>query len=324
MKKTKKLTRVGSFSSEARRSCQVPLAQFADDVEVAIKVVVAKAVRDFFTPSKQESPVAMPLRPKSPVAVAQQSEPELIWNLVQELMRAKKAATVSTPPQPDSPFARSPQPESTVATSRLGESVPGEFLKHDAAFLLRLEETISRNPNMSDAWKRSTSELVRKLMQELLRTESREREGATVTASPQPESRAGVQPVVPEGFTRLGIVSDAPWFALVNGNKMVGRLLGKYGQPDVRSKTGTSYFYQVELSSPTTARFGRGEKAKFATATPGQVVNLNSSNSLAMLDDVAADVAKGVHHDVSIECLDKVPLADGNMIWRMVVSVKKV
>jgi hypothetical protein len=289
------------------------LAQFADDVEVAIKVVVAKAVRDFFTPPKQESPVATPLRPKSPVAAAQQSEPELIWNLVQELMRAKKAATVTTPPQPDSPSARSPRPESTVATSRL-----------DAAFLLRLEDAIRLDPNMSDAGKRSTSERLTKLVQEILRKDSKEREGATVAAPPQPESRAGVPPVVPEGFTRLGIVSDAPWFAHVNGNKMVGRLLGKYSRLDNRSKTGTSYFYQVELSSSTTARFGRGEKAKFATATPGQVVNLNSSNSLAMLDDVAADVAKGVHHDVSIECLDKVSLADGNTIWRMVVSVKKV
>jgi hypothetical protein len=145
----------------------------------------------------------------------------------------------------------------------------------------------------------------------------------TLRGPPVVEPSVVGQSAVPEGFTRLGFVSDAPWFALVAGNKMTGRLLGKYSRENVRVAAGRTYFYQVELTSPTLARFGKGERARFAEAGTGRVVSLNASPSLLALDALADDVVKGSVHHVSIECQNKIELMNGNTMWKMVVAVKK-
>lgn len=128
---------------------------------------------------------------------------------------------------------------------------------------------------------------------------------------------------VPEGFRRLGSVTAECWFALKEGNVVRGKLLGVYSRKDPRNKvTGTSEFFQVELSESCECRYGKGEKVTFKHAPVGTIINLNCNTKTEVLKDLMPDITRGAEFEIYVHCGKKLDLANGNTMWNMTPGSK--
>jgi len=139
---------------------------------------------------------------------------------------------------------------------------------------------------------------------------------ASKKSTPAPSNIARL----PEGFTRLGSVTAEAWFSLEPGNVMQGKLLGVFERADKRSKTGKSEFFQVELTTETQARYGRGQKATVKTAAVGSILNLNCGPKTSVLKDLMPDIRRGGDYEVYVNCKEKIDLQNGNTMWDMDVG----
>jgi hypothetical protein len=125
---------------------------------------------------------------------------------------------------------------------------------------------------------------------------------------------------LPEGFSRLGSVTAEAWFSLETDNVMQGKLLGVFTRDDKRSKTGKSEFFQIELTTSTQARYGRGQKAVVKTAEAGATVNFNCGPKSSVLKDLMNDIRRGAEYEVYVKVGEKLDLNNGNTMWDMVVG----
>lgn len=125
----------------------------------------------------------------------------------------------------------------------------------------------------------------------------------------------------PEGFKRLGSVTNAPWFSLKEGNILYGVLENVYARPDERApktkdgKMGSSKFFQVKLLEGCEVRTGRGEDAKVARANPGDVVNLNYGPKTKALEPLCPQILQGAEYHVWIKVLKKFKISAGRTMW---------
>lgn len=131
---------------------------------------------------------------------------------------------------------------------------------------------------------------------------------------------------VPEGFRRVGSVTNAPWFTLKKGNILRGLLENVYERPDERvpkEKGGKSKFFQVKLLAACEARAGRGEDAKPVRAEVGQVVNLNYGPKTKELEKIVPEVLRGAEYEVWVHVQgDKFKISGGRTMWDLDVQVK--
>jgi hypothetical protein len=125
---------------------------------------------------------------------------------------------------------------------------------------------------------------------------------------------------LPEGFTALGSVSADAWVSLEEGNVVQGKLLGVFSRDDKRSKTGKSEFFQIETTTETQARYGKGQKAVVKTAPAGSTLNLNCGPKTAVLKDLLPDVRRGAEFLIYVHVGEKEDLANGNTMWEMLVG----
>lgn len=127
----------------------------------------------------------------------------------------------------------------------------------------------------------------------------------------------------PEGFRRIGSVSDAPWFNIKTGNTLKAVLENCYERVDPRSKTGKSKFFQMVLLEPAEVRQGRGEESKVLQAQAGTVVSVNFTPKTQPLESYIPDIVRGAEFQVWIGCGKKITLKNGNTMWDLDVRVNQ-
>lgn len=122
---------------------------------------------------------------------------------------------------------------------------------------------------------------------------------------------------------RLGTATAVGWFLLVEGNVLVGRLLGGYERRDPLQPLGTSRFYQVELLRTARVRAGWGEEARNVVARAGEVVNVNFGPKTRAWDALLPEIQAGAEYEVGVRCKDKVPLTAGRSVHDMDVFARR-
>lgn len=120
----------------------------------------------------------------------------------------------------------------------------------------------------------------------------------------------------PEGMMRVGSVANAPWFNLVKGNVIHGKLLNIFERPDERAKSGRSKFYQVEVLEPCDVRIGKGKDAKIGKCKSGDVVNLNHGPTTKDLEKFIPDIRRGAQYNVWAHVEgEKFGIGKGQSMW---------
>jgi hypothetical protein len=129
----------------------------------------------------------------------------------------------------------------------------------------------------------------------------------------------------PEGFHRVGSVTDAKWFAAVVGNVLHGVLENVYTRKDTNSKTGESKFFQLQLLAPCKASDGRGEDRKVVDVEADSYINLNYGPKTSNLESLIPDILAGAKYEVyAVITGPKMDIGGGKKMWPLDVSVKKV
>jgi hypothetical protein len=129
----------------------------------------------------------------------------------------------------------------------------------------------------------------------------------------------------PEGFRRVGSVSDAGWFdqSLV-GNVCHGKLEGLYERKDAIAKGGTSKFFQVQITEDCQVRMGHAEDAKIVTAKAGDHVNLNHGPKTRPLEKIIAQIEQGAEYKVWVGVIgQKIKLTGGRTMHNLDVQVQQ-
>jgi hypothetical protein len=130
----------------------------------------------------------------------------------------------------------------------------------------------------------------------------------------------------PEGFRRVGSVSNAPWFLLEEGAVLYGVLENVYERPDERvakEKGGMSKFFQLKLLQPAMGRKGKGEDAELLEVPMGDVVNLNYGPKTKELEKLVPDILAGAEYQVWILVKGKFKLSGAKSMWDMDVQIQQ-
>ena len=130
----------------------------------------------------------------------------------------------------------------------------------------------------------------------------------------------------PEGFRRVGSVSNAPWFLFEAGATLLGVLENVYERPDERvpkEKGGVSKFFQVKLLQPIMVRKGKGEDAEMMEAQAGDVVNLTYGPKTKELEKLVPDILAGAEYQVWILVKNKFKLTAGKSMWDMDIQIQQ-
>lgn len=128
----------------------------------------------------------------------------------------------------------------------------------------------------------------------------------------------------PAGMIRVGSVANAPWWDIKDGNVLKGKLINVFSRPDERSKTGKSKFFQIELTSATDVRYGRGKDAAPGRAEAGAVVNLNHGPKTKDLENYIPDILQGAEYLVWVKVDGpKFDIGRGQTMWPLDVRAKQ-
>lgn len=132
-------------------------------------------------------------------------------------------------------------------------------------------------------------------------------------------------PQIPQGFRRVGSVSDAGWFNQSKiGNVCHGTLEGLFQRKDALNPEGESEFFQIQLLAPCEVRMGKGEDAKLTMAQAGDFVNLNMGPKTKPLKNYVASLIQGAAYEVYVVVKGaKVKLSGGRSMHNIEVAINQ-